>query len=120
MVVHHGRPGGPAGVGGGRRLAGQPPHQVHVDDGRGRGRARPVRLPSRRPPPCRRPPAHRRRPGRPPPPHPPPRHQRPTHRPPSRPPPSRRPGTAIPPTRTHACMTGSGTTTARVGPGTVP
>ncbi len=81
---------------------------------------RPVRLPSRRPPPCRRPPAHRRRPGRPPPPHPPPRHQRPTHRPPSRPPPSRRPATAIPPTRTHACMTGSGTTTARVGPGTAP
>src|SRR6266536_5062205 len=41
MVVHHGRPGGPAGVGGRRRFVGQPDHHQadHVDDGRGRGRA---------------------------------------------------------------------------------
>src|SRR6266511_1112588 len=39
MVVHHGCPGRPAGVGGRRRLAGQPHHQDHADHNRGRGRA---------------------------------------------------------------------------------
>src|SRR6266511_2851953 len=122
MVVHHGRPGGPAGVGGRRRFVGQPDHHQadHVDDGRGRGRADSAASlpPTTTMPPTTRPPTTARpTTTHPHPPDPPPR---PTHRPPSRPPPSRRPGTAIPPTRTHACMMGSGITTARVGPGTVP
>src|SRR6266540_3411435 len=103
-------------------LVGQPDHHQadHVDDGRGRGRADQCGSPpadhhhaaDHRPtddgPADHDPPPHPRRPHDPP------------HGPQPRRPPSRRPGTAIPPTRTHACMMGSGTTTARVGPGTAP
>src|SRR6266540_427898 len=101
MVVHHGRPGGPAGVGGRRRFVGQPDHHQadHVDDGRGRGRADSAASlpPTTTMPPTTRPPTTARPTTTHPPPHP------PTHPPttaaPATHPPATKPTTTKPPAR---------------------
>src|SRR6266511_4921282 len=104
VVVHHGCPGGPAGVGGRRRLAGQPHHQDHADHNRGRGRANQCGYP---PPdhhhaadhPSTDHPSTDHRPADHHPPPPPPRPPGPPPPPPNPPPPRPRPGPRTPPPR---------------------